>query len=73
MPGGGWSSVVRSNGGNRVFPVSDSARDIVDAMTGMLKRERVRMVTGVTVLGLGAQRKDIGRSLRRFRSIQQTV
>ena len=38
--------------GNRVFPVSDSARDIVDAMTGMLKREKVRMVTGVTVLGL---------------------
>ena len=35
--------------GNRVFPVSDSARDIIDGLTGMVKQQKVKLYTGVTV------------------------
>ncbi len=33
--------------GERVFPVSDKARDIVDALTGLLRHPRIRLRTGV--------------------------
>ena len=35
--------------GERVFPVSDKARDVVDALVGLLRHPRIRLRTGVTV------------------------
>ncbi len=35
--------------GGRVFPVSDSARDIIDALVGLVKEAGVTMRTGITV------------------------
>ncbi|MFR8088760.1 MAG: NAD(P)/FAD-dependent oxidoreductase [Lachnospirales bacterium] len=35
--------------GERVFPVSDKARDVVDALVGLLRHSRIRLRTGVAV------------------------
>ncbi|MCR4393599.1 MAG: aminoacetone oxidase family FAD-binding enzyme, partial [Dehalococcoidales bacterium] len=38
--------------GGRIFPVSDNASDVVDALKGFLKQNGVKMATGVRVMGI---------------------
>lgn len=41
--------------GGRVFPVSDSARDIIDALVGMAAEKKVGLRTGIRVTGIEKQ------------------
>ena len=40
---------LKTERGNRVFPESDSAMDVVDAMSRLIKRKNIKLVTGKTV------------------------
>ena len=45
--------------GERVCPVSDKARDVVDALVGLLRHPRIRLRTGVTVRGGGSRWQEM--------------
>lgn len=40
---------LKTERGNRVFPESDRAMDVVDAMSRLIKRKNIKLVTGKTV------------------------
>ncbi len=40
---------LKTERGNRVFPESDRAMDVVDAMARLIKRKNIKLVTGKTV------------------------
>ena len=40
---------LKTERGNRVFPKSDRAMDVVDAMSRLIKRKNIKLVTGKTV------------------------
>ncbi len=53
---------LKTERGNRVFPESDRAMDVVDAMARLIKRKNIKLVTGKTV-------KDIKEKNRKVESV----
>ena len=51
---------LKTERGNRVFPVSDKALDIVDALVGAVKKSGVKLVRGVTVKIIASDGAVIG-------------
>ena len=51
---------LKTERGNRVFPVSDKALDIVDALVGAVKKSGVKLVRGVAVKIIASDGAVIG-------------